>query len=206
MTSTRRLGSLFPCVLALVAACAGAVHPQPAGPATPALPSPTGDVHDFDWLAGGWTLDNRRLKARGVGSDEWDEFPAVSCGTILLGGIANIDEIHFPTKGWSGVTVRTFDVARRQWSIYWVNSREGVLFPPVVGGFTGNRGEFYGHDTDEGHPVAVRFIWTLQGPDTMHWEQAFSRDGGHTWETNWENTLHRAPPSVCADGRPVTSS
>jgi hypothetical protein len=164
----------------------------------------TGDIHDFDFLAGAWTLHNRRLKTRWVGSNDWDEFPAVSCAQIYLGGVANIDELHFPTKGWSGVTFRTFDIEKRQWSIYWVNSRTGRMFPPVVGGFDGDRGEFYGEDEDEGRPIKVRFLWIKRGPDRAHWEQAFSLDG-KTWEVNWMNDLTRADPSDVCDGvRPRT--
>jgi hypothetical protein len=156
----------------------------------------TGDVHDFDFVAGAWTVQNRRLVARGVGSTAWEEFPATICGTVYLGGVADAEEMVFPTKGWAGVTFRTFDRARRQWSIYWVNSRTGTMFPPVLGGFDGNAGEFYGEDADEGRPVKVRYRWTKDGPDHALWEQAFSFDG-KTWEVNWTNELRRADPASC---------
>jgi hypothetical protein len=154
----------------------------------------TGDVHDFDFFAGTWRSTQRRLKARNVGSSEWDEFPASLVCRPYLGGEANTDEVTFPTKGWSGMAVRTFDVAKRQWSIYWINSKRGILeLPPVVGGFTGDRGEFYGEDTDDGRPIKVRFVWTRLGPDRAHWEQAFSYDGS-AWETNWVNEFERVRP------------
>jgi hypothetical protein len=170
---------------------AAACEAPAATAATGAAELPTGDLHDFDFFAGDWKYENRRLKARGVGSQEWDEFPATSRTTIHLGSVANVDEIVYPTKGWSGLTVRTFDRQKRQWSIYWVNSRDGILFPPVVGGFTGDRGEFYGDDEDGGRKVKVRFVWTKRGPDSAHWEQSFSYDGGRTWELNWMNDLTR---------------
>jgi hypothetical protein len=195
--------SLLP-IVAIAAACAGA----PAMTAHPGATPPgytlagTGDIHDFDFIAGAWTVTNRRLRARGVGSTEWEEFPAAACGEQYLGGVVNVDEIAFPSKGWAGVTVRTFDRARRQWSIYWINSRTGTMFPPVVGGFTGDRGEFYGEDEDDGRHVLVRFVWTRRGPDRASWEQAFSFDG-RTWEVNWTNEFTRADPSTCT-GRPRT--
>ncbi|HLL24321.1 MAG TPA: hypothetical protein VK427_19455 [Kofleriaceae bacterium] len=166
----------------------------PSGMATPPgyTLARTGDLHDFDFIEGGWTVANRRLDKRGVGSTRWEEFPATICGKVYLGGVANVDELVFPTKGWAGLTVRTFDRAKRQWSIYWISSRTGTMFPPVHGGFTGDRGEFYGTDDDDGRPVYVRFVWTKQGPDRATWEQAFSFDG-KTWEVNWQNTLTRAP-------------
>jgi hypothetical protein len=150
----------------------------------------TGALHDFDFLAGDWTIGNRRLRVRGAGSSDWDEFPATSHVALHLGGIANVDEIRFPTQGWSGMTIRTFDPETRKWSIYWVNSRTGTLFPPVAGGFAGDRGEFYGDDEDGGRPVKVRYVWTRQGKDAARWEQAFSLDG-RKWETNWVMDLTR---------------
>lgn len=163
----------------------------------------TGDLHDFDYFAGAWSFENQRLEARGVGSKEWDEFPARSCTTIYLGSVVNVDELEFHTKGWAGITFRNFDLEKKQWSIYWVNSRLGQMTPPVVGGFTGDKGTFYGEDLDDGRPVLVRFSWTKLPPDRAHWEQAFSYDGGVTWETNWMNDLTRLDDSKCHKGRPV---
>lgn len=144
----------------------------------------TGTQRDFDFLVGQWQVANRRLRRRHVGSDDWHTFSAVSRAWVLLDGVVNVDEIHFPSEGFSGCTLRTLDRAAHRWSIYWVNSTSGVLFPPVHGGFAGERGEFYGEDVDDGRPVQVRFVWTRLGPERARWEQAFALDGV-TWETNW---------------------
>jgi hypothetical protein len=164
-------------------ACATTAGP-PAAAARSGATLPTGTVRDFDFLVGTWHGVNRRLKQRWAGSSDWDEFPGELRGESRMGGVVNITEVEFPTKGWSGVTVRTFDVEARRWSTYWINSRTGKLFPPVVGGFTGNRGEFYGDDTDDGRPVKVQYVWTVVRPDLVRWQQAFSLDGSR-WETNW---------------------
>ena len=38
----------------------------------------------------------------------------------------------------------------------------------------------------------MRFTWSgVEGP-TPRWEQAFSTDGGSTWETNWVMDFTRA--------------
>jgi hypothetical protein len=37
----------------------------------------------------------------------------------------------------------------------------------------------------EGKPIRVRGMFTPLTASTMQWEQAFSPDGGHTWETNY---------------------
>lgn len=191
MTTRRHLlGSVLAGAGALGISSIAAAAP-PSAPKTPSSTAfPTGDVHDFDFLHGTWENVNRRLTKRWVGSNDWDVFPGRYTCESRLGGIVNIEQVDFPTKGWSGVTLRTFDVEKRQWSIYWINSRTGVLFPPVVGGFIGDRGEFYGDDTDDGRPVKVRFIWTRLGPDHAHWQQAFSLDGKE-WETNWTNENRR---------------
>lgn len=164
--------------------------------------APTGDVHDFDDFAGAWTTHQRRLKTRGTGSTDWDEFPATLCVTQYLDGVANVSELYFPTKGWAGMTVRTFDTDKHRWSVSWVNGKTGLLGAPQIGGFHGDRGEFVGSDDDNGRPIQVRITWTKRDRDHIHWEQAFSYD--HlTWETNWTADFLRADPATtCAAGRP----
>ena len=163
----------------------------------------TGDARDFEYFAGAWTTKQHRLKARGVGSKEWEDFPATLCMTPYLGGLATVDELYMPNSGNAGLTLRTFDLEKRQWSIYWVSSASGRLDPvPVVGGFQGNRGEFYGVDEDNHRPIKVRFLWTKVDHDHARWEQAFSYDE-RTWETNWIADFERADSSkLCEDGRP----
>jgi hypothetical protein len=145
---------------------------------------PTGTIHDFDFLIGNWRSVNRRLKKRWVGSDEWDVFPNTLRCESRLDRMVNIDEAVFTTKGWSGMTIRVFNPHDRRWSLYWISGQTGTLFPPVVGGFNGDYGEFWGDDTDAGRPIKVVFRWRRLGPDKAHWEQAFSLDGKE-WETNW---------------------
>ncbi|MDP9866188.1 MULTISPECIES: hypothetical protein [Streptosporangium] len=149
-------------------------------------------MNDFDFLTGTWDVANRRLVKPLTGSTEWQEFPATSVARQAFGGAANIDEITFPSMGFSGLTLRLFDVEREEWSLHWASSRTGTLFPPVVGRFTGGTGEFYGDDTHEGAPVRVRFVWSEITATSARWEQAFSADGEKTWETNWIMELSRA--------------
>jgi hypothetical protein len=72
---------------------------------------------------------------------------------------------------------------------YWADSRRGILEPPVVGSFDGDVGTFYGDDVFEGRPIRVRFLWTRGA--SPRWEQAYSADGGKTWETNWTMDMTR---------------
>ena len=52
-------------------------------------------------------------------------------------------------------------------------------------------GTFYADDTLRGKPIHVRFTWSGITADSAHWAQAFSPDGGKTWETNWTSDFHR---------------
>jgi hypothetical protein len=143
--------------------------------------------NNFDFYVGTWDVLNRRLAKPLVGSDDWDEFPAISVARSFFGGAGNFDEITFPTKGWSGATVRVYDAATDLWSLHWINSTGTVTLqdPPMVGRFEAGVGLFYCDETHDGVPVRVRFRWSDISQTTARWEQAFSTDGGQTWETNW---------------------
>jgi hypothetical protein len=192
------------CLTSICAACNVASADTANGPVPPGYSiSRTGDVHDFDYFAGGWITKQRRLKARHVGSSEWEEFPAMECLTPYLGGMATVDELYMPDTKRAGLTLRTFDLEKRQWSIFWVSSSSGKIdLDPVVGGFQGDHGEFYAQDEDNHRPVKVRYMWDKIDHDHARWQQAFSYDD-RTWETNWVADFTRADASkVCENGRP----
>jgi hypothetical protein len=42
-----------------------------------------------------------------------------------------------------------------------------------------------------GRPIRVRFLWRTNPGSNPTWEQAFSADGGTTWETNWTMEFER---------------
>ncbi len=139
---------------------------------------------DFDFIYGDWEVANQKLAERHVGCRTWVQFAAVSHCAPRLEGLVNVEEIVFASPDWSGMALRLYDPARELWSIWWVDSRDPRLQPPVHGHFDDGRGVFEGDDEDEGRPVKVRFVWTADR-ERPRWEQAFSADGGQTWETNW---------------------
>jgi hypothetical protein len=151
----------------------------------------TSFVSDFAFLDGDWICHNRRLLKALSECDEWDEFDGTVSFRHMIGGVANVDELLAPDRGLAGLTVRTFDVERAEWSIFWVNRRDGRMEPPVVGRFVDGVGTFLGPDVFEGTPITVRFRWDTTGA-SPRWEQAFSTDGGETWETNWTADFVRA--------------
>lgn len=139
---------------------------------------------DFHFLYGRWAVAHRRLKVRGAGSTDWDEFTGTAFCQGLMGGLCNVDENDLGERG-HGLTFRTFDVEQQRWSIYWVSSASGALQPPVHGRFEDGVGRFAGDDTDAGRPVMVTFLWEQITNGSARWSQAFSYDDGAAWETNW---------------------
>ncbi|MBX3081587.1 MAG: DUF1579 domain-containing protein [Anaerolineae bacterium] len=150
---------------------------------------------DFDFFFGTWKVHNRRLKARLKGSTDWEEFYGECTARPILGGLANFDESVFHRESGilHGATLRVFNPTSRQWSLYWVDDASHTLQIPMIGGFKDGRGEFYSQEPFEGRHIFCRFIWSNISPTTCRWEQAFSEDGGKTWETNWvmDNTRIR---------------
>jgi hypothetical protein len=153
-----------------------------------------GTAQDFDFWMGSWHCRNRRLRERLAGSDEWDEFDSTVVARPILDGLGNEDEFRTDyAGGFVGMSFRFFDPDEKRWSIYWADTRRsGLLDPPVLGGFSGDTGIFEGDDTFDGRPIRVRFIWSGVTTPTPRWEQAFSEDGGATWETNWIMDFARA--------------
>jgi hypothetical protein len=145
-------------------------------------------VHDFDFYMGTWRVHHRRLRERLAGSDVWDEFEGTSRAWPILDGAGNVDDnvLELPTGTYRAISLRTFDPATDQWSIWWLDGRTpGRLDPPVVGGFKHGIGTFLAADTFNGRRILVRFLWSDITETTCRWEQAFSTDGGTTWEVNW---------------------
>ena len=149
--------------------------------------------NNFDFLVGTWTSTQRRLREVLTGCDEWYDFPGVTRCWSVLDGAGNIDEVTFPSRGFSGLTVRLCDKESGLWSIYWANSRNGQLaLPPQVGRFDEDgRGEFFSDDVYNGQKVKVVYVWFDITEDSARWEQAFSPDDGVTWEANWTAEFRR---------------
>ena len=145
-------------------------------------------VHGFDFYMGRWRVHHRRLVKRLAGSDEWQEFDGTSTAWPLLDGAGNVDDnvLELPAGTYRAISLRSYDPATNRWSIWWLDGRSASrLDPPVVGGFEDGIGTFVGEDTFEGRPILVRYTWSNISPTTCRWAQAFSDDGGRTWETNW---------------------
>ena len=176
------------------------LHPQPPAPAD------TGR-HDFDFLVGTWTSQQRRLKAPLQGRDEWEHFSARCAMRRLPGGFANVDTLVAEDwrPGWVGMAFRVFNPVTQLWSIQWltnegagIDASSGRLEAPVVGRFDGDIGLFEGDDVLDGRPIRVRFCWTRLGANAARWEQFFSEDAGQRWELNWVMDFERLTGDTAA--------
>lgn len=152
-----------------------------------------GDISDFDFFIGEWRVTHRRLKQRLADCTEWEEFGGVTSTRKTLGGQGNMDDnvIDLPSGAYRAVTIRCFDANTRQWAIWWLDGRyPHELGAPMIGGFENGKGVFFADETFNGRPIRVRFLWTPGA--SPRWEQAFSTDGGASWETNWTMKFSRA--------------
>jgi len=139
-------------------------------------------AHDFDFLIGNWKAHVRRLPDRLNGSNTWIEYDGISNHKKILNSNANFEEFevdnsekHLHIKAQ---TLRLYDSESHQWRIYLVDVDKGVLsLPPVIGQFTGNRGEFFDQEEYKGRAIFVRYVWLNISPKSARMEQSFSPDG-----------------------------
>jgi hypothetical protein len=154
------------------------------------VPDKRDGQHDFDFLVGSWKFHLKRLKRRLAGSIDWVEFDGTTICRKVLDGCAEVEEMNVVSADKlihiQGLALRLYNPESHQWSIYWANAADGVLEQnPMVGQFSNGRGEFYNQQIYEGRAIYARFFWSGVTTDSPHFEQAFSTDGGKTWETNW---------------------
>lgn len=165
--------------------------------ATPPVPVERDGQADFDFLFGSWKIKNRVLAKPLSGSHEWYEFEATAIERPIWGGKGNVEELDgdSPKGHLQGLAVRLYDPVAKHWSIYWADRRFSTVgFPPAVGVFHGNRGEFFSDGEYQGKKTLDRLVWISLGKNTARWEQASSLDQGKTWETNWTMDFTRTAP------------
>jgi len=149
--------------------------------------------HDFDFIFGRWKIHMKRRSRAARGADTWTEFDGYSVYHSIWDGRANLNEFEAdgPSGHIEGLTLRTYNPHTHQWSLHWASSRNGILAPPQVGQFRDGRGEFYAQDVLGGRSVFVRYVWSKMTADSARFEQAFSSDGGRSWDVNWISDMRR---------------
>jgi hypothetical protein len=156
------------------------------GPAR-ADPQPRDGSHDFDFEIGSWKTHIRRLQHPLTGSTTWVEYDGTSTVRKIWGGKANLVELEVdgPAGHIQGLGLRLYNPQSHQWSLHYASSATGTLDGPTIGEFRAGRGEFYDQEHIGGRAILVRNVWSDITSTSCRFEQAFSSDGGKTWEVNW---------------------
>jgi hypothetical protein len=166
---------------------------QPSGASgtgpQPALTERDGQ-HDFDFEIGTWKTHLSRLLRPLSGSTTWAEYEGVTVVRKVWDGRANLVELvaDGPAGHFEGLSLRLYNPQSRQWNLNFASRHGGTLSQPTIGGFKNGRGEFYDQETFNGRAIFVRFVISDITPNSCRFEQAFSDDGGKTWEVNWVAT------------------
>ena len=166
-------------------------------PSSPALAQQNSDAaktrdgqHDFDFSFGSWKTHIKRRLHPLSGSNTWTEFDGISVVHKLWNGRANFAENQAdgPTGHIESLSLRLYNPEAHQWNLTYANSRGGTLSVATIGEFKNGRGEFFDTEPFNGRNILVRNVWSDITPNSCHFEQAFSDDGGKTWEVNWDAT------------------
>ena len=161
--------------------------------ASPTMAAERDGQRDFDFQFGTWKTHVRRLMHPLTGSTTWTDYDGTSVVRKVWDGRASLLELEVdgPAGHIEGVGLRLYNPESHQWNLNWTNSSVGMLDWPMVGEFKDGRGAFFGPDTLNGRRILVRNGFSDITPTSCHFEQAFSADGGATWETNWIMTFTR---------------
>ena len=143
--------------------------------------------HDFDFEFGTWKTHLRRQLHPLSGSNTWVEYEGTTTVRKVWGGRANLLSLvaNGSAGHFEGLNLRLYDPESHQWSLNFANSKGGGMSTPTIGEFKNGRGEFFDQETLNGRAILVRFVISDITPDSCRFEQAFSDDGGKTWEVNW---------------------
>lgn len=154
---------------------------------------PSDGAHDFDFNFGTWHTHIRRLLHPLSGSNTWVTYDGTVSVRKVWGGAANVEEIEANgSNRLELLNVRLYNTASHQWSLNGANSADGTLqTPPTIGGFEHGRGVFYDQETFNGRVILDRQTFFNITPKSYSFEQAFSNDGGKTWEPNLVANLTR---------------
>lgn len=148
---------------------------------------------DFDFHFGTWKTHVRRLLRPLSGSTTWAEYEGTSTVSEVWDGRASLFELDVdgPEGRIEGAGLRLYNPRSGQWSLNWANPNDGIMTSPMTGAFEDGRGDFFGQESFEGRVIYTRNSFSDITPDSSRFEQAFSNDGGKTWETNWVMTFTR---------------
>ncbi len=188
MTTFHRISLLLCCAIFALPCLQARAQPVVATPAkTPRAAVARDGQHDFDFEIGEWKTHLSRLAHPLAGSTTWIELEGTSSIRKVWNGRANLVELQAdgPTGHVEGLSLRLYNPQSRQWSLNFSNSAVGTLSVATIGEFRNGRGEFFDQESFNGRMILVRNVFSDITANSYRFEQAFSDDGGKTWEVNW---------------------
>lgn len=167
---------------------------SPAGPQPATVSAEAHPQRAFDFDFGTWKMNIARRVHPLTGSTTWTAMEGTTTVRKVWNGRANLAEVEAdgPIGHLELLALRLYNPDSKQWSIAFATSRVGVLGTPSIGDFKNGRGDFYDEELYNGKSIYVRFTIYPTTANSVHSEQAFSSDGGKTWEVNWRNSYSRA--------------
>jgi|SRR5579885_1591005 len=166
---------------------------------TPKVPAVSADPaqHGFDWQLGTWTIRMRRMLHPLSAAETWTTYDGTVDVKKLWGGRADLAEID--TQGPAGhlqfLSLRLYEPKSHQWTLNFAHAGSGSVGNPMHGEFHAGKGEFYDQSTLDGKAILERFSFGDITTGKAQDQQAFSADGGKTWEVNWINDQTRTGPA-----------
>ncbi len=189
MLALPRIRMCFPAVALIFALCSTCL-PAPKDPREVKAASQTAATnrdgkHDFDWDIGTWKVHQKRLLHPLTGATTWVEYDGTDVVQKLWDG-ANTAKIEStgPAGRLELYSIRIYNPDAHQWSVYFTGKGSSTLSVPAIGEFKNGHGEFYDQETINGKATLVRFRVSDITAHSCTFDQAFSPDGGKTWETN----------------------
>jgi hypothetical protein len=153
-------------------------------------------AHDFDFNFGTWHTHIKRQTKPLSGTSTFVELDGIVTVRKVWDGRAQLEEIEAdgPNGHWQGMTLFLYNPQAHQWSQTFADSRDGVLQPPSIGSFKDGKGELYSQDTVNGRTILVRGTWSEIKPNSHHFQEDYSDDGGKSWEPVFMADLTRVKP------------
>jgi hypothetical protein len=128
-----------------------------------------------------------------TGSTTWVPMTGKLVARKVWDGRAQIEELEADGSSYhiEDLLLFLYNPQSHQWSLNSAASNDGTMNPPMIGEFRNGRGEFYDQEQFKGRAILVRQVWSDITPTSHRFEQAFSEDGGKTWEINFIAKLER---------------
>ena len=150
------------------------------------------DAHQFDFWAGTWNVESRRLDANRAWQETRNQWRAEE----ILGGCAFVDyaDGDFGTGRLRGMGTRYYNPRADRWYITWMSTEAPGQLETWAGSFdeSGTSAEFLTEVQTPNGPIRSRIRWWDIRETSAEWEHAISRDDGATWTPTWRMTLRRA--------------